>query len=182
MSYGRHNNTHKLEDKYYVLHTQFSIRIIVPKHLKRNYLHENTVRIQLRRSQWSRGIRRGSGPAHLLELWVQSSLGSRRCLSLVSAACCAGRGRAITRSEESYRALCVQWMWSRRPARGDHDPESGRSATQKKKEDNYVSLAEKSRLAVRIVFNLTRGLHLKGCIFLVQICKNYINMKASNLR
>ena len=113
-----------------VLHIESSIRIIVPKQLKRNYLRENTVRIQMGRSQWSRGNRRGSATTRLLELWVQSRLGYR-CLSIVRALCCAGRGRAITRSEESCLARCVQWVWSRRPARGDHDPESGRSATEK---------------------------------------------------
>ena len=80
LSYGRHNNIHKLAGKYYVLYIQLSIRIIVPKHLNRHYLHENTVHIQMGRSQWSRGIRRGSAAARLLELWVQSRLGYR-CLS-----------------------------------------------------------------------------------------------------
>jgi len=113
-----------------VLHIQFSIQIIVPKQLKRNYLHENTVHIQMGRSQWSPGIRRGSKAARLLELWVQSRLGYR-CFSVVSAVCCAGRGRAVNRSEESYRARCVQWVWSRRPAKGDHDTESRRNTTNK---------------------------------------------------
>jgi hypothetical protein len=79
LSYGRHNNTHKLKGKYYVLHIQFSIRIIVPKHLKKHYLHKNTVHIQMGRSHWSCRIRHGSAAARLLELWVQSRLGYK-CL------------------------------------------------------------------------------------------------------
>jgi len=35
----------------------------------------------------------------------------------------------ITRPEESYRVLCVQWLWTPNPVMGGHDPESGRSAT-----------------------------------------------------
>jgi len=45
-----------------------------------------------------------------------------------------GRGLCvglITRPEESYRVLCVQWVWSRSPVSGGHDPASRRRATGK---------------------------------------------------
>jgi len=55
----------------------------------------------------------------------------------VSSECCvvSGRGHCvglITLREESYRVWCVL-VWRRSPAKGGHDPESGRSATEKKK-------------------------------------------------
>ena len=45
--------------------------------------------------------------------------------------CCVLLGRGlcvvlITRPEESYKVLCLQWVWSRSPVRGGHDPASVR--------------------------------------------------------
>jgi len=50
--------------------------------------------------------------------------------------CCVLLGRGlcvvlITRPEESYKVLCLQWVWSRSPVRGGHDPASVRRATGK---------------------------------------------------
>ena len=52
--------------------------------------------------------------------------------------CCVLSGRGlfvglITRTEESYRVWCVQWVRSRSPVTGGHNPESCPSATRKKK-------------------------------------------------
>jgi hypothetical protein len=59
------------------------------------------------RSQWPRGLRRGSAAARLLRLWVQIPGVGHVCLL-----CCvlSGRGlcdKLITRPEESYRLWCV---------------------------------------------------------------------------
>jgi len=66
-----------------------------------------------RRSQWSRGLRRGSAAARLLGLRVRIPPGA---WTSVSCEYCllSGRGlcvRLITRPEESYRILCV-WVSS----------------------------------------------------------------------
>jgi len=65
----------------------------------------------------------------LLGLQVRIPPGIRM---LVSWEWCVLSGRGlyvglITRPEESYRAWCVQLVWSRSPLRLGHDPESGRS-------------------------------------------------------
>jgi len=57
----------------------------------------------------------------------------------VSCYCCVLSGTGlcvglITRPEVLYRVRYVQWVWSRSPIKGDHVPESGRSATEKKKQ------------------------------------------------
>jgi hypothetical protein len=61
------------------------------------------------RSQWPRGLRRGSAPARLLGLWVRTRPGAWMS---VSCECCVLSGRGlcfglITRPEESYRVCCV---------------------------------------------------------------------------
>ena len=40
------------------------------------------------RSQWPRGLRRGSAAARLLRLWVRIPPGGHGCLSVVSVVCC----------------------------------------------------------------------------------------------
>jgi hypothetical protein len=40
------------------------------------------------RSQWSRGLRRGSAAARLLRSWVRIPPEGHRCLSVVSVLCC----------------------------------------------------------------------------------------------
>jgi hypothetical protein len=67
----------------------------------------------IRRSQWPRGLRRGSTAARLLGSWVRISPGA--CMS-VCCECCVLSGRGlcdglITRLEESYRVWC-DWVWS----------------------------------------------------------------------
>ena len=84
------------------------------------------------RSQWPRGLRRGSVAARLLRLWVRIPLGTwlSDCCG-----CCVLSGRGlwdelITRQEESYRLWCVvcdlETSWMRRSC-----PAWGRSATRK---------------------------------------------------
>ena len=65
------------------------------------------------RSQWPRGLRRGSSAVRLLGLWVRIPPGAWMC---VCCECCVLSGRylcvgLITRPEESYRLWCG-WMWS----------------------------------------------------------------------
>jgi hypothetical protein len=81
------------------------------------------------RSQWLRGLRRGSAVAVLLRLWVLKPPGT-----WMFAYCewCTLSGRVlsvglVTRPEESYRVWRL-WVLSRSPVRGDHNSESGRSA------------------------------------------------------
>jgi len=66
------------------------------------------------RSQWPRGLSRGSAAARLLTLWVRIPPGSWMS---VCCECCVLSGRGlcfglITRSKESCRVWCV-WVWSR---------------------------------------------------------------------
>jgi len=81
----------------------------------------NAIR-NVRRSQWSRGLRRRSAAARLLKLWVRIPPGSWMSV------CCecrvsSDRGLCddlITRPEESYRLWCVvvynlETSWMRRP-------------------------------------------------------------------
>ena len=80
-----------------------------------------------RRSQWPRGLRRGSAAARLLRLWVRIPPGA---WMFVCCECCVLSGRGlcnglITRSEESYRlwrvVVCDQETSEARrlkPARG----------------------------------------------------------------
>jgi hypothetical protein len=61
------------------------------------------------RSQWPRGLRRGSMAARLLGLWVQIP---QVAWMSVSCECCVLSGRGlcdgvVTRPEESYRVWCV---------------------------------------------------------------------------
>jgi hypothetical protein len=62
------------------------------------------------RSQWPRGLRRGSAAGRWLGLWVRIQPRSWICLLRVLS----GRGLCvglITRPEKSYRVWCV-WAWS----------------------------------------------------------------------
>jgi hypothetical protein len=67
------------------------------------------------RSEWPRGLRRGSAAARLLGLWVRIP---PRAWMPVSCECCVLSGRGlcdglVTRPEESYRGWCVRvWSWS----------------------------------------------------------------------
>jgi hypothetical protein len=68
------------------------------------------------RSQWPRGLRRGSAAARLLGLWVR--IPPVTWMS-VSCKCCVLSGRGlcdglVPRPEESYRLWCV-WVWSWSP-------------------------------------------------------------------
>jgi hypothetical protein len=61
------------------------------------------------RTQWPRGLRRGSTAARLLGLWVRIP---PRTWKSVSCECCVLSGRGlcdglVTRPEESYRLWCV---------------------------------------------------------------------------
>jgi hypothetical protein len=61
------------------------------------------------RSQWPRGLRRGSSAARLLGLWVRIPL---RAWMSVCCECCVLLGRGlcdglVTPPEESYRLWCV---------------------------------------------------------------------------
>jgi hypothetical protein len=80
------------------------------------------------RSQWPRGLRRGSSAAHLLGLWVRIP---HRAWMSVCCECCVLSGRGlcdglVTRPEESYRLWCVSNVCDReasiirrpRPPRG----------------------------------------------------------------
>jgi len=85
------------------------------------------------RSQWSRGLRRGSTAARLLRLWVRIPPGARMS---VCCECCVLSGRGlcdglITRPEESYQLWCVV-VCDLEPSRmGRPLPALGRSATGK---------------------------------------------------
>ena len=46
------------------------------------------IKIVNRRSQWPRGLRRGSAAARLLRLWVRNPTGGHGCLYVVSVVCC----------------------------------------------------------------------------------------------
>jgi len=76
-----------------------------------------------RRSQWPRGLRRGSATAHLMGLWVRIPPGGMdvclccECWVLSGRALC---DRLITRPEDSYWLWCVvvcdlETSWMRRP-------------------------------------------------------------------
>jgi hypothetical protein len=85
------------------------------------------------RSQWPRGLRHGCTVTRLLGMWVRIWSGAWLTLGfcvLSRRGLCVG---LITRPEKSYRVWCVQCVWMRSPVRGGHDPESGRSATGRKK-------------------------------------------------
>ena len=97
------------------------------------------------RSQWPRGLRRHPVAAGSLVSWVRIPMG-HVCLCLVSIVCCQVSSIGlcdglITRTEESYRVWCVQWMWSWRPVRGGHEPEPGKSAKGKKERKKLNSRA-----------------------------------------
>jgi hypothetical protein len=68
------------------------------------------------RSQWPRGLKCGSAPTRLLELWLR--IPPEAWMSVVSCECfmLSGRGLCVgmfTRPEESYWGRCVwTWLWS----------------------------------------------------------------------
>jgi len=66
-------------------------------------------KVSVSRSQWPRGLRRGSAAARLLRSWVRIPPGAWMS---VCCECCVLSGRGlcgelITRPEESYRLWCV---------------------------------------------------------------------------
>jgi hypothetical protein len=77
-------------------------------------------------------LSRWSAASRLLRLWVRipSGVWMFCLLWVLSRVLCDG---LITHAEESCRVYCAQWVWSRISVRRGHDPESGRSATGKKK-------------------------------------------------
>jgi hypothetical protein len=93
---------------------------------------------KLCRFWWPHGLRRGSAAARLLGLRVRIPPGA---WMFVSCECCVLSGRGlcvglIPRPEDSYSMWCVQWMCLRCPAKGGHNPDSGRSSTRK---NNYLT-------------------------------------------
>ena len=94
------------------------------------------------RSKWLRGLRRGFVAACLLEMWVRIPPAA---WMFVSCKYCVLSGKGlcvglITRTEESYRELCIQWVWSRSPIRGGHNPGPNRRTTEKLKRQCSYSL------------------------------------------
>jgi hypothetical protein len=99
------------------------------------------------RSQWPRGLRRGSAAARLLRLWVRIPPGS-----WTSVVCCVLSGTGlcdelITRPEKSYRLWCVivcdlETSWMRRPG-----PLGGRCAPPPKKQTNQHNLCKRMEKA-----------------------------------
>jgi hypothetical protein len=90
------------------------------------------------RSQLQRGLRRGFAAARLLWLWFRIPPGA---WSFFSFECCVLSGKGlcdglITCLQELCRVCCVQWVWSRSPPRGHHEPESGQSAKEIKSPNN----------------------------------------------
>ena len=87
------------------------------------------------RSQWPRGLRRGSAAARLLRLWVRIPPGTWMC---VCCECCALSGRGlcdelITHPEESYRLWCFVMCDLETSRMRTPWPAFGRSATEKKR-------------------------------------------------
>ena len=89
----------------------------------REYItHKMFLIIHYSRSQWPRGLRRGSAAARLLGLWVRIPPGA---WMFVCCECYVLSGRSlcdelVTRPEESYRLWCVvvcglETSWMRRP-------------------------------------------------------------------
>ena len=78
------------------------------------YITEVSTRIiQMCRSQWPRGLRRGSAAARLLEFWIRIPSGARTSFSCE---CCVLSGRGlwpglIIRPQLFYR-LYYAWVWS----------------------------------------------------------------------
>ena len=93
------------------------------------YIYIKPIPLAARSKAWVWAVR-------LLGLWVRIPPG---VWISVCCECCVLPGRGlciglITRPGESDRVWCVQWVWSRNPVRGGHDPELDRSATEK----NYI--------------------------------------------
>ena len=88
---------------------------------------------KLSRSQWPRGLRRGSAAARLLGLWVRIPLVA---WMFVCCECCvlSSRGlceKLITRPEDSYRLWCVVVCDLETSRMRGSWPALGRSATKK---------------------------------------------------
>ena len=104
------------------------------KHKLHTYVANKANQLTLCRSQWPRGLRRGSAAARFLGLWVRIPL--EACM-FVCCECCVLSGRGlcdglITRPEESYRLWCVvvcdlETSWIRKPR-----PNGGCRAKRKK--------------------------------------------------
>jgi hypothetical protein len=78
------------------------------------YRNKIDVYVHMHRSQWPRGLRRGSAAARFLGLWVRIQPGawmsvSCDCFVLSGRGLCDG---LVTRPGESYRVWCV-WVWLR---------------------------------------------------------------------
>ena len=87
------------------------------------------------RSQWPRGLRRGSLAVRLLGLWVRIPPG-RGCLSLVSVVCCqveisASGWSLVQRSPTECGVSKWVWSWSPRN-RESHGPKTGRKVPHEK--------------------------------------------------
>ena len=79
-----------------------NLKLLMDEHMRRTFIGANN---ESCRSQWPRGLRRGSAAALLLRLWVRIPLEAG---ILVTCDCCVLSSRGlcdelITRPEESYR-------------------------------------------------------------------------------
>jgi hypothetical protein len=87
------------------------------------------------RSQWPRGLRRGSLAVRLLGLWVRIPPG-RGCLSLVSVVCCqveiSASGWSLVQRSPTECGVS-KWVWSWSPGnRESHGPKTGRKVPHEK--------------------------------------------------
>ena len=92
------------------------------------YIYKKPIPLAARSKAWVWAVR-------LLGLWVRIPPGAWmsvccECCVLPGTGLCIG---LITRPGESDRVCCVQWVWSRGPVMGGHDPELDRSAKKKKR-------------------------------------------------
>jgi hypothetical protein len=97
-----------------ILRTSTSWRKWKEFELRSTVCRNNNKYTEQSRSQWPRGLRRGSAAARLLGLWVR--IPPRAWIS-VCCGCCVLSGRGlcdelVTRPEESYRVWCVEKVWS----------------------------------------------------------------------
>ena len=144
------------------------------------------------RSQWPRGLRRGSAAARLLRLWVRILTGAWMS---VCCNCCVLSGRGlcnglITRPEESYRLWCVvvcdlETSWMRGPW-----PTGGGLLRQKQRNNTKNELiwrgrhqaCKESRKLITNVHDVisqkTLNIH-EICLFLFHEIKKVSNMFAA---
>jgi hypothetical protein len=105
------------------------------------------------RSQWPRGLRRGSGAVHLLGLWVPISSGNV-CLSLVSALYCQVEVSTSCWSSVQERPTDCGWCPKTVIAKshmGSYDPELGRSA--KRKAYKIIRIFTSTIISLNTFFN-----------------------------